>query len=458
MSEQTRTVFLGGGGQTLKLRKYRLTVLQGPDQGTEEVFAQRTMEIGSSPDADFVLDDSAVSRAHARIEVDGAGYHVRDQGSKNGTWIGQLRVGDAFLEHDSTFRVGESLIRFQTTPDEVDIHFSAREKFGDIIGGSMEMRRIFALLERVAPTDATILVEGESGTGKELVANAIHENSNRAKGPLVVFDCSAVPRDLIESELFGHVRGAFTGATANRKGAFEQANGGTLFLDELGELDLDLQPKLLRILETMTLKPVGGTAPVRVDVRIVAATNRTLIHEVRAGNFREDLYYRFEVIKVVLPPLRDRKEDIPQLLEHFLGEISEKTGRTGLNIGYSTMEKLKQHTWPGNVRELRNFVERAALLADGDRLETQYLNLRTQTTEDEPPASSSGNMVHYDEDLPFKEAKSNLVEEFEKRYWTRLLRRTDGNVSKAARLAGVHRKSVEYILKKIDIQRTDLSS
>ncbi len=460
MTEHTRTVFVDGGGQTLKLRKYKLTVLEGPNKGLEQTFSRRTALIGSSPDTDLVLDDSAVSRVHARIEVDGAGYHVQDKGSKNGTWVGTVRVADAFISDGSIFRVGESLIKFETTQDEVEVHFSGRKQFGDIIGTSLEMRRIFALLERVSPTDATVLVEGESGTGKELVAQAIHENSARKRGPFVVFDCSAVARDLIESELFGHVRGAFTGATNNRKGAFEQANGGTLFLDELGELELDLQPKLLRVLETMTVKPVGGASTVRVSVRVVAATNRNLIHEVRSGNFREDLYYRFEVIKLVLPPLRERREDVPRLVEHFLERITEKTGRTGLNIAYATMDKLKQHSWPGNVRELRNFVERAALLAEGDRLETRYLNLGTAAPAAAPAAEAEAepNSLVYDEELPFKEAKNKLVEEFESRYWTNLLVRTDGNVSKAARLAGVHRKSVEYILKKLDIKRTDVSS
>lgn len=461
MTEHTRTVFVDGGGQTLKLRKYKLSVLQGPNKGLEQTFSKHTTLVGSSPDTDFVLDDSAVSRVHARVHVDGGGYHVQDKGSKNGTWVGTVRVADAFIEDGSIFRVGETLIKFETTTEEVDIHFSGRKQFGDIIGSSLEMRRIFGLLERVAPTDATVLVEGESGTGKELVAAAIHDHSARSRGPFVVFDCSAVARDLIESELFGHVRGAFTGATANRKGAFEQANGGTLFLDELGELELDLQPKLLRVLETMTVKPVGGTSTVRVNVRVVAATNRNLIHEVRAGNFREDLYYRFEVIKLALPPLRERKEDIPRLVEHFLKQITDKTGRTGLNIAYGTMDKLKQHTWPGNVRELRNFVERAALLAEGDRLETRYLNLgmgASPAAADEPAPPAAANSLVYDEELPFKEAKNALVAEFESRYWTNLLQRTDGNVSKAARLAGVHRKSVEYILKKLDIKRTDVSS
>ncbi len=461
MSEQTRTVFIDGGGETLKMHKYVLTIESGPDKGQTQVLDQRRAGIGASPDNLLVLSDPSVSRFHARIEVDAGGYHLRDQGSKNGTWVGDLRVSDVFLEPGTHFRVGETKLRFGIKDEEVDIHFSGRKRFGELIGQSMEMRQIFGLLERVSPTDATILVEGESGTGKELIARAIHDNSRRKDGPFVVFDCSAVPRDLIESELFGHMRGAFTGATSARKGAFEQAHGGTLFLDELGELEIDLQPKLLRVLEGRQVKPIGGTKTQNVDVRIVAATNRNLLHEVKAGNFREDLYYRFEIIKLVLPPLRERQGDIPVLVNHFLKTFGERSGREGLNIAYSTMEKLQRHQWPGNVRELRNFVERAALLADNDRLETRYLNLPRTSLDQGPapdaPLPSDSHLV-FDGDIPFKEAKNRLVEAFEKRYWMRLLRKTDGNVSKSARIAGVHRKSVEYILKKLDLSRDDIST
>jgi transcriptional regulator with GAF, ATPase, and Fis domain len=460
VSEQTRTVFLEGGAETLKLRKYSISIESGVDQGSRQVFTARRVELGSSPDNGLVLSDPAVSRFHARIEVDANGYHLRDMGSKNGTWIGDLRVMDVFLEPGAVFRLGSTLLRFAVLDEEVDIHFSGRKRFGGMLGQSIEMRQIFGLLERVAPTDATVLVEGESGTGKELIAQAIHEHSRRKDGPFVVFDCSAVPRDLIESELFGHMRGAFTGATSDRKGAFEQAHGGTLFLDELGELELDLQPKLLRVLEQREVKPVGAAQPRKVDVRIVAATNRNLLHEVRAGNFREDLYYRFEIIKVKLPPLRERKEDIALLIKHFIEKFSESSGRP-VNIAYSTMEKLQRHHWPGNVRELKNFVERAALLADSDRLETRYLNLPRTSLEAPPQPEAplpSDSHLYFQGDLPFKEAKNHLVEEFEKRYWMRLLSKTDGNVSKAARVAGVHRKSVEYILKKLDLSRDDLPS
>jgi len=304
-----------------------------------------------------------------------------------------------------------------------------------------------------------VLIEGESGTGKELIAEAVHQQSSRKDGPFVVFDCSAVSRDLIESELFGHVKGAFTGAVGNRKGAFERANGGTLFLDELGELALDLQPKLLRALEKREVNPVGGSGAVPVDVRIVAATNRNLIREVEQGAFREDLYYRFAVIRVFVPPLRNRVEDIPLLAEHFLLGTAERLGREDLQIPFQTMEKLKRYNWPGNVRELKNYIERAALLAQGDKLETRFLNVGAPSAkprEEMTLQALSEAEAALEAELPFKDAKQRLVEDFEKIYWSKLIERTDGNVSKAARIAGVHRKSVEYILRKLELSRSDI--
>lgn len=459
MSDITRTVFLDGGDQKLELRKYTLAVKSGPNAGLTIESRGRRVGIGSSPDNELSLDDSAVSRFHAAIEVDGKGYRLNDRDSKNGTYVQGLRIGEVYLEHATTFRVGDTDIEFRTTAEEVEVRISGKERFGNLLGKSVGMREIFAMLDRVARTDATVLIEGESGTGKELVAEAIHMNSHRKGGPFVVVDCSAIARDIIESELFGHVKGAFTGATGTRKGAFEAAEGGTLFLDELGELPLDLQPKLLRALEKREVKPVGGNDTIKINTRIVAATNRNLLQEVKEGNFREDLYYRFAVIRVELPPLRERTEDIPLLVEHFLAQASEMAGRSDIDISYKTMEKLKRHKWPGNVRELKNFVERAVLLAHGDQIETRYLSGHQMPREEvsAEPGAVPMAQVALDENLPFKDAKNRMIEEFEVAYWRGLLERTAGNVSKAARIAGVHRKSVEYILKKLDLTREDLS-
>jgi DNA-binding NtrC family response regulator len=460
MSDVTRTVFLDGGDQALELQRYSVAVVDGPQAGMSKSTELRRLTLGSSPENDIVLDDPAVSRFHAVIEVDERGYRLIDDGSKNGSFVDDLRIREVYLNDGTRFRLGNTTLSFGVSAESAQVRFSGRERFGNLWGKSLAMREIFALLERVSPTDATVLIEGESGTGKELIAEAIHNKSPRKNGPLVVLDCSAIARDLIESELFGHVKGAFTGASGTRKGAFEAARGGTLFLDELGELATDLQPKLLRALEKREIKPVGSNTTIKTDVRIVAATNRNLQHEVKEGNFREDLYYRFAVIKVHLPPLRERVEDIPLLVEHFLKEAHTMAGRKEkIDISYKTMEKLQRHRWPGNVRELKNFVERAVLLTQGDKLETKFLTT-SEPVESKPAQAVDGaaSMVDFalNEGMPFKDAKNRLVEEFELAYWSKLLERTDGNVSKAARLAGVHRKSVEYILKKLDLSRDDL--
>jgi transcriptional regulator with GAF, ATPase, and Fis domain len=460
-SEITRTIHLEGGEHALRLKKYTLTIPELPLQPL--TFDKRQVYLGSSPENDACLDNPSVSRIHARIEVDGIGYRLIDLDSKNGTFINGLRVRDVYLQPGSTFQLGHQPLTFHLTSDEVEVRFSKRHQFGDIIGQSLEMREIFSLLERISPTSATALIEGESGTGKELIAEAIHAHSLRQSKPFIVFDCSAVSRDLIESELFGHVKGAFTGAVQTRKGAFEQADGGTLFLDELGELGLDLQPKLLRALEKREVRPVGSDRTIPVDVRIVAATNRNLLREVDQSNFREDLYYRFAVIRILLPPLRKRPDDITLLAEHFLAQCQTRIGRDNLQIPFRTMEKLRRHTWPGNVRELKNYIERAALLAQDNQIETRFLQPEAAPTQQNTTSPNghddASNLASNaaDEQLPFKDAKQQLIEVFEKSYWTRLLERTDGNVSKAARIAGVHRKSVEYILKKLDISRKDIA-
>ena len=460
MSEITRTVMLDGGAESLRLQKFTLTILDDEGKGEPREFGQRTVTMGASPATELTIDDATVSRQHCKIEVDGGGYRLIDLESKNGTRVGELRIREVFLTPGTVFSVGATKVRFDVEDDEVEVRFSASDRFGKMLGASKKMREIFGLLERVAPTDATVLVEGKSGTGKELVAEAIHSHSKRADKPFIVFDCSAVSKDLIESELFGHVKGAFTGAHTDRKGAFEQAQGGTLFIDELGELSSDLQPKLLRALEQREIRRIGDHRVVPIDVRVVAATNCNLREEVAEGNFREDLYYRFAVITVFLPPLKDRKDDIALLVEHFLTDAKERTGNPELNISFSTMEKLKRYDWPGNVRELKNFIDRAVLLSAGKDIETKFMRPQepasARGTTGEPDGDAIMTAAGIDVSMPFKDAKTLLVEQFEKAYWMTLLERTDGNVSKAARIAGVHRKSVEYILKKLDIDRSML--
>lgn len=454
MQPATRTLTAATYAERYTLPKYRLRVLSGPNSGLEKVFDRRLVYIGSAPDNDFVLDDASVSRNHLKIDGERSGYRVRDLESKNGTWFAGARLGEAILGTTALLRLGQTELQFEQLPELHEVALAREPQFGDLLGQSAEMREIFALLARAAPSDSTILVEGESGTGKELVAEAIHSHSRRSGGSFVVFDCSAVQRDLMESELFGHIKGAFTGAVATRKGALAEAHGGTLFLDEIGELALELQPKLLRALEKREIKPVGSNERTPVDVRVVAATNRDLAQMVRDGTFREDLYYRLAVIQIVLPPLRRRKGDIPLLVNHFMAEAQARSARPGaMTISFDTMQTLQAYPWPGNVRELRNHIERAAVLSDGKELQIQLqVSLRNplpalqlQTT----PAQT----LMFDVDLPFKDAKARLIDEFERQYWHRALQTHQWNISAAARATGLHRKSLEYLIKKLELQR-----
>ncbi|MEZ4269241.1 MAG: sigma 54-interacting transcriptional regulator [Myxococcota bacterium] len=445
MAATSHTAAVDDGEDEVRFRRY--CFCSGPERGTH-TFSARLIHLGSAPDNDLVVDSPTVSRQHARLEFNGSGYVLRDLGSKNGTFVDGVRITEAFVVAGSRVRLGTAEMEFRLEDETVQVALSRAECYGQLIGRSSQMREIFALLAKIAPTRATVLVEGESGTGKELVADAIHSHSPRAAAPLVVFDCSAVAPELIESELFGHVKGAFTGAVAARKGVFEQAHGGTLFLDEVGELPLELQPKLLRVLESGQVRPVGSGEQRRTDVRVVAATNRNLEREIESGQFREDLYYRLAVIKVRLPALRLRPEDIPLLVKHFLAD----SGSEGVHVGFETMQRLQQHPWQGNVRELKNYVERAVVLADSGRLETRFLTDRGLAARESAEAADHRESVDADYELPFKDAKARLLDTFERRYWLRLLEETEGNVSEAARRGGIHRKSLEYLMKKLDLR------
>ena len=453
-NDETKTI-LGDTTFALKVRKYRLTS-HNAKPGAKD-FQKRLIYIGSHPDCDFCIPEPSISRQHAKIELDETGYRLVDLESKNGTYIGDVRINDIYLSSPMSFRCGAVVIDFELGADSIEVAISQQSRFGNMLGQSVAMREIFGLLEKVAPTSATVLIEGESGCGKELVAAAIREHSDRATKPFVIFDCSAVSKDLIESELFGHVKGAFTGAVSDRKGAFLQANGGTLFLDEIGELSLDLQPKLLRALENHMVRPVGSEKTYNVDVRVIAATNRSLAREVEAGTFREDLFYRLAVIKIDIPPLRKRTEDIPMLVESFLENASKKFNKPAPNITFSTLQKLRAYQWPGNVRELKNFIERACLLSSDDRIETKFLNAKSLVHIENNASSDPGDTDAYvdqilNDQTPFKDAKQNIIEQFESKYWKKLLDYTNGNISKAARLSGMHRKSVEYIVRKLDLK------
>ncbi len=322
--------------------------------------------------------------------------------------------------------------------------------FENLIGSGPAMRQIFEMIQKVAETDLSVLVRGDSGTGKELVAQALHQRSSRKNRPFVAVNCAAISRELIESELFGHEKGAFTGADARRVGKFEAANDGTIFLDEIGDMAQETQAKVLRVLQERAFERVGGNAPIEVDVRVVAATHRDLETEVKEGRFREDLYYRLKVVEVTLPPLRDRAEDIPALVERFLSQVAERLGRDKKSIDPDALADLVRHPWRGNVRELRNTIERAAVLSSGETIGVDDLDL-------DPSGGDSGGDAGISLEMSFRDAKKQMVEGFERQYLIRALREHDGNVSRTAESIGMVRQSLQQKIRELDLRSDDWS-
>ncbi|MFK7986488.1 MAG: sigma 54-interacting transcriptional regulator [Sandaracinaceae bacterium] len=405
-------------------------------------FEAESVRIGSADDNDLVLKDPGVSRHHCRIFIEGGRHVIRDERSKNGTLVNDVPIREAFLLPDARLRLGSTTFRFGTDERLEAIANSKKAEMGGMVGTSEPMRRAFALIERIAPMDATVVVLGETGTGKELAARAVHEHSRRKDGPLVVVDCGAIHPNLVASELFGHERGAFTGADQQKIGAFEAAKGGTVFLDELGELPLELQVNLLRVLERREIKRVGAERYIPVDCRVVAATHRNLVDMVEAGTLREDLFYRLDVVSVTLPPLRERTEDIGPLLDFFLLNldinVSPDGDRKVRRVSPAALEVLERWPWPGNVRELKHAAERAIGLGDGDTLETRDLPPRMVPESVRALESSDGRS--------FKEAKRSWVDAFAKDYLVRLLERHDGNVNAAAEEADLHPKYLRQLM------------
>ncbi|MGK3998609.1 sigma 54-interacting transcriptional regulator [Sorangium sp. So ce1024] len=454
--ELTQPLERDGSAFKLASRKIRVEVVDGPDRGLVAELPGPEARVGLGRECDLVLKDPTVSRLHLVVRVEDERIRVIDAGSLNGTAVDGVEVRDAYARPDAAISIGGTTMRLRMLSDVVELPLSQRERFGGMLGRSVAMRRLFAVLERVAATDATVLVEGETGTGKELVAEAIHEESPRQGGAFVVFDCSAVSASLIESELFGHVRGAFTGAFADRPGAFEAADGGTLFLDEIGELPLDLQPKLLRALERREVRRVGSNVPRRVDVRIVAATNRNLAREVERGKFREDLYYRLAVIQVALPPLRERQGDIPHLVRHFEQELRPRSGSPP-PLSEEVVAGLASRSWPGNVRELRNAVARALSLgaaggAGGRPAAATALGATPGPTLASTSDSGAPGEPAVDLNEPLLVGRERVAEAYEKAYLDAALRQTGGNVSRAAELARVNRKFIQRAMKRYGLR------
>jgi DNA-binding NtrC family response regulator len=442
------SLYTGVDGGLLE-RSFRLRVVGGPDAGLTHALDEGTTLVGTHHDNDVVLTDDTVSRYHLELRLRSDGVHVKDLDSTNGTRHGGTKVVQVVLTGPSRLRLGKHT-EIDVVPDEREIPLEEwpHDRFGNVLGATPSMRRMFSLLARVSPTEATVMMSGETGTGKEAIAEAIHQASGRAGGPFVVVDCGSIPKDLIASELFGHARGAYTGATSDKRGLIEAANGGTLFLDEIGELALDLQPQLLRVLDKRQVRRVGETAPVDVDIRVVAATHRDLRAMVKQGTFREDLYYRLAVVRCEIPPLRDRAADLPALARHFADEM----GRSGFDLSASLLEQLSRHSWPGNVRELRNVVERALSLGSSG------LALEEETSHVAPPAAASHPRASTPPpgadvlEMPFKEAKAALIEGFERDYLIALLARHKGNISRAAAEAGIDRNYIHRLVKKYGLE------
>jgi two-component system response regulator GlrR len=409
-------------GRAIYIRQFAVTVVDGPDRGKRVVSQGAELSIGTSTGNDLQLTDGSVSRHHCVLQATDHGLELRDLGSTNGTLVGEVEIRHGFVGSETRLRLGTSLVAIALLDDEIEEPLATDSRFGELHGASPEMRRLYPILERCAQSMATVLIEGETGTGKELVAEAIHHTGPRRRAPFVIVDCGALPRTMIESELFGHVRGAYTGAEVDRVGAFESAQGGTVLLDEIGELPLALQPVLLRALENRTIRRLGTNESRPIDVRILAATNRDLRVEVNHKRFRADLFYRLNVLRVVVPPLRKRPGDVALLVEHFWRAL-----RPSEPPPAELVADFVAQDWPGNVRELRNAVERAVWL--GAR-ETR------PAPERDPERSSYGR------------AKDQAVLDWERGWVEQLMAAHRGNLSRAARAAKMGRSHLRDLVRK----------
>jgi DNA-binding NtrC family response regulator len=420
------------------VRSLRVAVIEGPDKGKTAASEGETLSIGTAQDNDLVLTDPTVSRYHLELHCKSDQIIVADQGSTNGTLAGKVRLERGIIVPGTQLELGKTTVRVdEGSGGVVELHEG--ESLGPLRGKSAAMRRVMALVEKASKADTAVLLVGESGTGKELIARAIHDASPRAEQPFITVDCGSLSPTLISSELFGHEKGAFTGADAAHAGAFERANGGTLFLDELGELPQALQPALLGVLERRSFRRLGGKKEISVDVQVVSATNRDLRAEVNAGRFRLDLYFRVAVLRIEVPSLRDHREDIPVLVKSFLTELGAPAD-AGMLLSESRLKELMEHRWPGNVRELKNFVEASVALGEAAQIE--------RAMGDERHAALTDVAFEKLRGLPYKEARRVVVDEFERRYIAALLEQTHGNATAAAKIAAMDRSHFFELLKR----------
>jgi DNA-binding NtrC family response regulator len=424
------------GSQQIQTAKYALVVADGPDQGSrfevDGTAASRVLA-GTSPACDIRLTDTSVSRRHCAFEQTNRRLRITDLGSTNGTFVNAVEVVEAWLDGGELVLIGGTTFLVRREEEATTTRLTTRTSFGSVVGASEEMRKLYPLCERLAGSDVPVIIEGETGTGKEVLAESLHMQGPRAKGRYVVFDCTATPPNLMESALFGHEKGAFTGATETRAGVFEQADGGTLLLDEIGDLDVNLQPKLLRVIQRMEVQRVGASRTRKVDVRVLAATRRNLDREVQAGRFRDDLFYRLAVARIELPPLRRRLGDISMLAQYFWAEADSSQ-----SIPVGLLQRLEDYDWPGNVRELRNVVARHQALGELAHFDH---SAATTTTTDETPVMQIDLLEEVITRLmPLAEARQEVIQVFEKRYLEHVLSVHDGNVTRAAAAAGVARR------------------
>lgn len=419
-----------GLARALAVPVYELRVVKGADKGKHQRVCLRRLLIGTGEGAHFKLDDPTVSAVHCELLADSTGFRVRDLGAKNGVQLGGHRVSEAWLEAKDDVVLGNTVLRFKLLEEAEESPLEEASGFAKLKGSSLPMRELYGQLKRAARADAPVLLNGETGAGKELAAEALVTEGPRRDGPLVVVDCGRLVSNLAEAELFGHEEGAFTGAHKRVLGAFERANRGTLFLDEVGELPLELQPKLLGVLERKVVQRVGGTEAVPINVRIIAATHRDLERAVNRGTFRADLFFRLAAVQIRLPPLREREDDIPALVAHFLDELPGK--RVRLSPG--ALQRLYDSEYPGNVRELRSAVERAALGIN------------------EPaPAAPTQQLPVIDPQTPFRVQKARLIDSFERAYVKGLLELAKGNVSEAARQSGINRVQLHALIRRLGL-------
>ena len=417
------------------VQRFRLRGLNGELEGKSFDSSSDRLQIGSHPLAEIEVRDRTVSRFHCEVFVDREGRAwVKDLGSRNGTRVNGVRVREAELQEGMVLRVGQLELVFTPLAERNELPIAPMTSFGTLVGSSLPLRTAFALLAKAAASEVTLLLTGESGTGKSEAAELVHDQGRRAGKPFRVVDCAAVPANLLESELFGHERGAFTGANQKRLGVFEDADGGTVFLDEVGELPLELQPKLLRVLEAREVRRLGANRHLSVDVRVIAATNRDLRAEVNVGRFRPDLYFRLAVLTVRLPALRERPADIAPIARQLLGRLRLDEQTRGALTEPAFLARLQLSAWPGNVRELRNHLERCAALQEALH----------PSSEDPSPQ----RLDALDVSIPFSEARRRLLADFEQGYVRALLERHGGNVSRAAATAGVDRAHLHRIMRR----------